>query len=195
MDFEHATDACICASARSSDSAAMDRLWNVAFRYFLDVARDVVRSYVTFIPGLSLYINVDTIFDSLDQVAADHADEAREIIQGAYGEIQRILDESKRKSGNLEDVRPDVKVKLLIVFRKRTAELYELGKKVGGNAVHEVLEKNMQAMKDLGSGYEQLKTLMGSGGAEVKKALDKASTQNKVRPTFCIRPFYYFEGV
>lgn len=152
MDFEHATDACMCASARSSDSAAMDRLWNVTLRYFLNVARDVVRSYVAFIPGLSLYIRVDTIFDSLDHIAADHADEAREIIQGAYEEIQRILDESKRESGDLEDVRPDVKVELLIVFRKRTAELYELGKKVGGNAVHEVLEKNPQARKDLGSG-------------------------------------------
>lgn len=157
---------------------------NEVLRYL----RNIARSYVAVVPGLSSY--VDTTFDSLEKIAADHADEAREITQGAYDEIQKIVNEGKSKSGNLSDVGPDAAFKVLDVLRRRTAELYELGKKAGGSAVDELLEKNPQVKEKLGGGYEQLKGLVESRGPEAKKALDEVS--NKVRlvctflPVLCL---------
>lgn len=193
MDLEHATDACICGSARSSfttqpqiDSAIVDQLWNVTLRYFLHIARNVARSSVAAIPGASSF--VDSTFDSLDKAVADHANEALEIVQRAYNDIVKILDESRSGIGNLEGVGPGVEVRVLNVLRKRTAELFELSKKAGGNTVDEVLEKNPRARKNLGGGYEQLKTFVEGRGAEVKKALDEAS--NRVRGFLDLFPFH-----
>lgn len=137
------------------------------------------------IPGAGSY--VDTTFDSLDKIVAEHSEEATDITQKAYDDIQKIVNENSGKNGgDLTKTGPDVAFKVLEVLRKSTAELYELGKKAGGHAVDEVLEKNPQLKEKLGGGYEQLKSLVESGGPEAKKALDDVTSQ--VSYPFCILP-------
>jgi hypothetical protein len=58
-------------------------------------------------------------------------------------------------------------------------ELYELGKRAGGDVVNELLESHPEVKEKLGGGYEQLQKLAQDKGPEAKKLLD--DTQSQVR--------------
>lgn len=146
----------------------------------LQYLRNIARSYIAVVPGMNSY--VDTTFDALEKIAQEHYDEASKITQGAYDDIQKIVQESNNKNGDLKDVGPAAAFKVLEVLRRRTEELYALGKKAGGSALNEVMESNPQLREVIGSGYEQLRELVESKGPEAKKALDEVT--DKVRFNF-----------
>jgi len=124
----------------------------------LEALKGIVKSYVAFIPGSTVY--VDSTFEQLEEIRESHGDEANKI-------LQEITDDmSKAVSGGKADMTTASKV--FESMRKGLLKLQELGKKVGGDA----LEKNPKAKEMYDGGITQLKGLVGKGGQGSGKVYD-----------------------
>lgn len=137
----------------------------------LNYLRGVAKSYAGMIPGAGSY--VDATFDEFDRISAEHGEEASEIANGAYKEIQALYGEVKNK-GTID---VETAGKVADVLRRRLEELYELGKKTGEDVAEKFLEKHPEVKEKLGGGYDQLVKLAKEKGPEAQKQLDDIRSQ------------------
>ncbi|TFK54318.1 hypothetical protein OE88DRAFT_1624751 [Heliocybe sulcata] len=131
--------------------------------------RQIAKSYVGLIPGLSSY--VDSTFDAFDKLAEKHGDEVNAIAKKGYDEIQGII----KENGGKADFQTATKI--MNVLQKRAAELQDLAKRAGGDAVEPLFEKYPQLKEKLGGGYEQFRELVEKQGPEAKKIFDDTKKQ------------------
>lgn len=138
---------------------------SVALKYL----RTVAKSYVAFVPGASIY--VDKVFDEFDEVHKEHGEEMDVILKEMTKKMYETAKEGK----------PDAQtaVKVFGILGEGISELRKLGNKAGQS----FLDKNPQLAKDLGNGYQQMKSLADKAGPEGKKILDEVT--GKVRPLAC----------
>lgn len=155
--FENARDT-VVEKARKNTGSASD-----ALAYL----RSVAKSYSSFVPGASSY--VDSTFDSLDELQETHGEEMNKILKGATDELTKVVQDGGADAATA--------AKVYEVLRRRVAELQELGVKVGGD----ILDMYPQAKEALGGGYEQLKKLSESGGPEAKKIFDDTTSQVRLQ--------------
>ncbi|KAI0930627.1 hypothetical protein AcV5_007291 [Taiwanofungus camphoratus] len=133
--------------------------------------RSTAKSYTGLIPGASSYI--DKSFDTLDELHKTHGEEMDKILQSAYDEIKRILDE-KDSGMNME-----TGMKVAEVLRRRMGELQEVGKSAGQDVFKALGDQYPEITEKLGGGYENLKAMAEKSGPEAKKILDDTTQQVK----------------
>lgn len=129
----------------------------------LSYLRGVAKSYSSFIPGASGY--VDTTFDELDELHKDHGDEMDSILKETMNELHKVASEGKADSATA--------MRVYEIVGQSVKRLQGLAKKVGGD----LLEKNPAIKEKLGSGYDQLQSLAEKAGPEGKNTLDDVTKQ------------------
>ena len=132
----------------------------------LDYLRDVARSYLVVIPGARPH--VDAAFDTIDELRDTHGEDVNRIVSDGYEEVRVII----KDSGSMD---AGMAMKILDVLRRRSAELEELGKKAGKDAVENAEEgvkhQEERAEKELKDLVKQAEAALGgSSTAQAKQA-------------------------
>jgi hypothetical protein len=124
--------------------------------------RSTATSYAAFIPGAKTY--VDSAFNDLDAVSANHGDEVEEIVQNAYKELKEAT-----KSG----MSIETATKSWEIVEKTISQLSSLA----SDSMGEILDNHPDLKEKVGGNIDQLKKLAENGGEDVKKELQKTYQQ------------------
>lgn len=137
----------------------------------LDQLRHFAHSYLVIIPGARPH--VDAAFDTIDELRDSHGDDVNRIVSDGYEEIRTII----RDSSSLDAT---AALKVFDVFRRRTAELEELGEGIGKDVFGSLSEKYPQLSEKLGGGYDEFQKLVKTHGPEAKKIYNETTQQVRV---------------
>ena len=157
--YQQTKDA-IAAKAPSSPNEALDQLRNFA------------RSYLVIIPGARPH--VDAAFDTIDELRESHGDDVNRIVSDGYEEVRVII----REAGSMDAT---TAMKILDVLRRRSAELEELGERMGKDAFGSLNEKYPQLSEKIGGGYDEFRKLVKTHGPDAKKVYDDTSREVRLR--------------
>ncbi|KAI0779802.1 hypothetical protein C8Q74DRAFT_1316289 [Fomes fomentarius] len=141
----------------------------------LDQLRHFAHSYLVIIPGARPH--VDAAFDTIDELRDSHGDDVNRIVSDGYEEIRTII----RDSSSLDAT---AAMKVFDVFRKRSAELEELGKGIGKDVFGSLSERYPQLSDKLGGGYDEFQKLVKTRGPEAKKIYDETTQQVRINDIF-----------
>ncbi|KAI1796422.1 hypothetical protein LXA43DRAFT_987579 [Ganoderma leucocontextum] len=130
--------------------------------------RNFAQSYLIIIPGARPH--VDAAFDTIDELRDEHGNEVDRIVGDGYEEVRIIIRDA-------DSIDTPTAMRVLDVLRRRSAELEELGRRVGSGAFESLARKYPQVSENLGVGYEEFKRLAQAKGPEAKKVFDDASKQ------------------
>ncbi|KAG8707955.1 hypothetical protein FRC08_000195 [Ceratobasidium sp. 394] len=134
--------------------------------------RRVAKSYTVFVPGAAEHI--DSVFDTIDELHDAHRDEVDKIINGAYTDIKKIV--NQRKSMDLDSA-----FAILGILRQRLGEFATFAGNLSSDAMTPILDKHPKLRDSLGGSWDELKSLANRHGPEVKKLYD--DTANKISDT------------
>ena len=134
----------------------------------LDYLRNFAHSYLVVVPGARPH--VDAAFDTIDELRDEHGNEVDRIVGGGYDEVRIIV-----RDATAMDMATAARV--LDVFRRRSAELEELGQRARSSAFESLAKKYPQVSEKLGIGYEEFKGLAEVKGPEAKKVFDDTVKQ------------------
>lgn len=134
----------------------------------LNRLRTFAQSYLIIIPGSRS--PVDAAFDTIDELRDEHGNEVDRIVGGGYDEVRIIV-----RDATAMDMATAARV--LDVFRRRSAELEELGQRARSSAFESLAKKYPQVSEKLGIGYEEFKGLAEVKGPEAKKVFDDTVKQ------------------
>ncbi|KAG0646601.1 hypothetical protein D0Z07_7568 [Hyphodiscus hymeniophilus] len=124
--------------------------------------RSTATSYAAFIPGAKSY--VDSAFNDLDKVQANHGKEVEDIVNNAYKELKQAT-----KSG----MSVETASKTWEILEKTIKQLGELA----SDSASEILDNHPQLKEKVGGNLDQLKSMADNYGPEAKKQLDDTYQQ------------------
>ena len=124
--------------------------------------RSTATSYAAFIPGAKSY--VDSAFNDLDKVQANHGKEVEVIVNNAYKELK-----SATKSG----MSVETASKAWEILEKTIKQLGELA----AGSASEILDNHPELKEKVGGNIDHLKSMADNYGPEAKKQLDDTYKQ------------------
>lgn len=124
--------------------------------------RSTATSYAAFIPGAKAY--VDSAFNDLDKVQANHGKEVEEIVNNSYKELK----DATKKGMTMETA-----TKTWEILEKTIKQLGELA----SDSASEILDNHPQLKEKVGGNLDQLKSMADNYGPEAKNQLDETYQQ------------------
>ncbi|KAG8955056.1 hypothetical protein FRC00_005586, partial [Tulasnella sp. 408] len=112
----------------------------------LQFLRSTAKSYGSFIPGASSYI--DASFDAIDQLEQTHREEVSAIVKKTYDDLRAVVKDGKADAQTAK--------KVYEIFKRQSAELAEVAKKATNDVLQPVLEKHPELKEKLGGGWTEI---------------------------------------
>ncbi|KAK4898010.1 hypothetical protein LTR27_004395 [Elasticomyces elasticus] len=119
---------------------------------------ETANKYAKWLPGGQQY--VDKIFQDLDMIRKNHAEEVDDIVREAYGELRDV----SKQGMNLQTMSQSWEV--LSKHLQRLASL-------AGDAAQDIMNNHPQLKEKLGGSFDNLKQLGDQLGPEAKKQVDE----------------------
>lgn len=124
----------------------------------IQMLHETADKYAKWLPGGKQY--VDKVFQDLEMIRKDHAEEVDSIVREAYGELRDV----SKKGMNLQALSESWDV-----LQKHLQRLASLA----GDAATDILNNHPQMKEKLGGSFDQLKQMGDTLGPEAKKQVDE----------------------